>query len=294
MKNTITFFVAILVFIAFTSLTVNRTDKQKKFNIEDAVKSGLFKAEVKGLGGHSGECISINVINNSPTDTIIYIEPGRRFISLDTNVQDILIVRELPLLVRAGEEKKVSLFGFCCQATNAGPDKDEKFTIGQMADSQLVKLAVFLNQNPYDEYTIQNAVWVVSDNHALASVHSSNISKRKELRKLHQFLAVLKNLPVEFSWYTLTYKTDTTRLFSGVADSLYGDFDYSLWKNCAASLTLNDSQGRVIKRFFVEKSHNPNTYNYEIKMSVASLPKGKYFVRLIADNQMKSEKVFEL
>jgi len=273
---------------------VNHTDKQKKFSIEDAVKSGMFKAEVKGLGGHSGECITLNVLNLSSIDTTIYIEAGRRLNSVDSTVQDILVVREVPLMVKAGEEKNIKLFGFCCQATNSGPQKDAAYDLGHMADSQMVRLAVFLNQNPYDEYTIQNAVWVVSDNHPLASVHSSDVSKRKELRKLHALLASIKHLPVEFSWYTLTYKTDTTRLFSGVADSLFSDFDYSLWKNCAASLTLNDSMGKVIKRFFVNKAHNPNTYNYEIRISVANLSKGKYYVRLIADNQMKVEKVFEL
>jgi len=294
MKTAKISFLAIFILFVFSSLTVLHSDKQKKLSIEEAVKSGMFKAEVKGIGGYSGECITLNVVNLSSIDTTIYIEAGRRLNSVDSTVQDILVVREVPLLVRAGEEKNINLFGFCCQATNAGPGKDEEFTLGQMADSNLVKLAVFLNQNSFDLSTIQNAVWVVSNNHPLASVHSADVSKRKELRKLHTLLASIKLLPVNFSWYTLTYKTDTTRLFSGVADSLFGDFDYSLWKNCAVSLTLNDSKGKVIDHFFVNKGHNPNSYSYEIKMSVASLPKGKYFVRLIADNQMKSEKVFEL
>jgi len=44
----------------------------------------------------------------------------------------------------------------------------------------------------------------------------------------------------------------------------------------------------------VNKPHNPNKYTYEIKTSVYGYPKGKYFVRLFNDTQMKLEKTIEL
>ena len=276
--------------IFFSSLSTNKLVADKKLGIEDAVKKGLFKAIVKGKGGHGGECINLNITSICSVDTTIYVEAGRRLNSEDSTVQDILIVKELPIFVKAGEEKNVNLYGFCCQATNHSPSKDEKFDLGHMADSNLVKLAKFLNKNPFEEGIMQNAVWVISNNHPLSSVGSSDASKRKELKKLHNLLAAIKHLPIDYSWYSLTFKTDTARLFSGIPDSLYGDIEYSVWNNSNVSLTFSDSIGHVVKRFFVNKPHNPDKYTYEIKTSILGYPRGKYFVRLIANDQMKLEK----
>jgi hypothetical protein len=287
----LTILISVVVFTGFISV---KSSKEKKLTLGDGLKSGMFKASVKGKGGHTGDCILMNIVNTSSLDTTIYIEAGRRLNSVDSTVQDILIVKEIPLLVRAGEEKNINIFGFCCQATNHSPSKDEDFEIGEMADSNLVKLAVFLSKNTFDESIMQNAVWVVSNNHPLSSVGSSNANKRKELKKLHNLLAAIKNLPLDFSWYSLTFKTDTARLFSGVPDSLYGDIDYSLWNAVPASLLITDDRGHVVHRFFTEKIHNPNNYSYEVKLSVDGWPKGKYYLRLVANNQKKLEREFEL
>ncbi|OFX28470.1 MAG: hypothetical protein A2X08_07740 [Bacteroidetes bacterium GWA2_32_17] len=293
MKTT-TSVICLLFVIFLISATLPENNSLKILNIEDAINKGIVKAEVSGKGGHGGECINLNITNLSSVDTTIYVEAGRRLNSEDSTVQDILIVKELPILVKAGEEKNVNLLGFCCQATNHSPSKGEKFDIGHLADSELFAIAQFLNKNPFDEDIMQNAVWVVSNNHPLSSVGSSNQNKRKELKKLHNVLAAIKHLPEDFSWYSLTFKTDTAKLFSGVPDSLYGDIEYSVWNNCEVSITLSDSIGHVVKRFMVNKPHNPNKYNYEIKTSVYGYQKGKYFVRLFTNNQMKLEKTIEL
>jgi hypothetical protein len=284
----------LLAIIIFSSLSTDNKVTEKKLGIEDAVNKGLIRATVKGKGGHGGECISLNIINLASVDTTIYVEAGRRLNSVDSTIQDILVVKELPILVKAGEEKNVNLFGFCCQASNHSPSKDEKFELGHLADSNLVKLAMFLNKNKFEDGIMQNAIWVVSDNHPLSSVGSSDANKRKEMRKLHNLLASIKHLPVDFSWYSLTFKPDTARLFSGIPDSLYGDIEYSVWKNSSVSLTLSDSIGHVVKRFFANKPQNPDKYTYEIKTSVFGYPKGKYYVRLFANDQMKLEKIVEL
>ncbi len=287
-------FLLLLAIIVFSSLSSDKKVEVKKLGIEDAINKGLIRAVVKGKGGHGGECINLNIISIASVDTTIYVEAGRRLNSEDSTIQDILVVKEIPIFVKAGEEKNINIYGFCCQASNHSPSTNEKFDIGHMADSGLVKLAQFLSKNPFEDGIMQNAVWVISDNHPLSSVGSSDASKRKELRKLHNILATIKHLPIDFSWYSLTFKSDTARLFSGVPDSLYGDIEYSIWKNSSVSLTLSDSIGHVVKRFFSNKPQNPEKYTYEIKTSVFGYPKGKYFVRLFANDQMKLEKTVEL
>lgn len=291
MKSLIKLLLIIVLFVITFAFNYN---KAKILNIEDAINNNYVSANITGLGGYRGYCILLQVSNLLNVDTTIYIEAGRRLNSIDSTVQDILITKEVKLFVKAGEQKNINLFGFCCQATNHAPSQNEKFDVGHLADSNLVKLAKFLNSNNYDNDIIQNAVWVISNNHPIYSVGSSNSTIRKKINNLYNTLASIKHLPIEYTWYSLTYKTDTAILFTGIPDSLYGDFDYQLWNNSNVSITMNDSTGHVVKRFMANKPHNPDKYNYEVRTSVFGFPKGKYTINLFANNQLKIVKKIEL
>ncbi|PKP19512.1 MAG: hypothetical protein CVU05_11165, partial [Bacteroidetes bacterium HGW-Bacteroidetes-21] len=157
MIRTISIFAFLLVFlVSFT------TSEDKKLTLENALKTNMMMASVRGLGGYQGFCVEISATNTTDHDTTFWVEPGRRFESADTNVQDILLVKEIPLYVKAGQTVKVPLYGFCCQATCGAPKTDEVFSNGKMADSNLVRLARFLAKNTYDDDVMQHAVWIVS------------------------------------------------------------------------------------------------------------------------------------
>lgn len=282
-----------IILLLLLALFAVKDDKKKLF-LNEALEKSMIKADVSGLGGYQGYCIELTATNTSSIDTTFFIEAGRRLDSEDSTVQDILLVKEIPLFVKAGETKTIPVYGFCCQATNSGPSKGEKYRIGDLKNEKLVAIAKFLNEYNYDLSTTQSAVWIVSNGHVLSSITAETPEKRKEIRPLQNFLAKLMGLSETFSWYTLSYKEDTTRLFSGNADSLFGDYEFELWNNCIVKLIINDDKNNVIRRLIVDKAYNPGKYSYELKMNVSEWPKGKYYVRLYSDNQRKVERVFEL
>lgn len=271
-----------------------KDDEDKKLLLSEALEKNFVKTEVSGLGGHSGFCVEISATNQSSIDTTFWIEAGRRLESADSTIQDILIVKEVPLYVRAGETKKVPVYGFCCQATNGGPKQGEVFRPGKMADEKLTAIAQFLNQHNYDETVCQSAVWIVSNGHSLASITADTPEKRKEVKPLQTFLAKLMGLSEKHSWYSLSFTPDTTRLFSGHADSLWGDYEFEMWTNGLVRIIINDEKNNVVRRLVIDKPYNPGKYSHEIKLKVTDWPKGKYYVRLYTDNQRKVEREFEL
>lgn len=139
---------------------------------------------------------------------------------------------------------------------------------------------------------MKHAIWTVSDDKPIQSIHDNTPENAERVKALQKFVADLKG--IEIPWYTLTYKPDSSRLFSNKPKYLYGTFNYQLRHRCSTSLVLRDSQGRVIKLFFVDKPQNPNKYNYPLELDVSKLPKGNYYLRLYADNQLHSEKIIEL
>jgi len=282
-----------LFILLFMTVLINDSE-DKKLLLSEALDKNYVKTEVSGIGGHSGYCVQLTATNQSSIDTTFWIEAGRRLESEDTTIQDILLVKEIPLFVRAGETKTIPVYGFCCQATNGGPKVGELFRPGKMADEKLVAIAQFLNKNKYDESVCQSAVWIVSNGHSLASITADSPEKRKEIKPLQTFLAKLTGQSEKHSWYSLAYTPDTTRLFSGHADSLWGDYEFEVWNNCLVRLIINDEKNNVVRRLMVDKPYNPGKYTYEMKLNVGNWPKGKYYVRLYMDNQRKVEREFEL
>ncbi len=295
-KKKITFIGILFLFalFAFTYISEKKIGEEKSISIEKALNEGIVSAEFSGAGGHSGDVIDLELRSLIPVDTLIKIEAGRRLTSDDTLLQDILIVRELELFLAANEVKRLKLFGFCCQASNGGPKLGSGFKVGFMEDSSFIYLARFLSKSNLPIGVMQSAIWVLSDNHALNSIHNDNEKDREKMKGLFGLLASIKGLEYEYPWYTLKYQTDTSRVFSGRPNQMFAEVEYYLSHQSNVDLFIKDSNNLLVKKIFMNRPHHRGEYNYRFTLDVANMPKGKYYLRLYADNQLKMLKEFEL
>jgi len=302
MKKSIKIAIIILlpfILFAFSNYySLKIKDKKDKFiSIEKAIKNDIVSAKITSTGTYSGAAINIEIENLTPIDTIIRFEAGRRLICEDTSKQDILIVKQIDLILAANESKRVNIFGFCCQAHNGAPKLDSKFDVGYMEDSTFIKLANFLTKYNYPTNVMQNAVWVLSDNNSLSSIPKNNSEDKKtkkKMKNLFQFLAALKGIKFVYPWYTLQYKNDTSRVFSNRPNRMSAEIEYYLAHQCNVDLVIKNKQNIVVRKLFTNKPYHRGTYTYNLDINVGKLPKGKYYLRLYADNQLKMEKEFEL
>jgi len=285
----------VIIFLSFVAVSPVLKDNKKKYlSIEDAIKNKVVTASIIGKGGHTGECIDLNIESLIDKDTLIRIEPGRHLVSDDTLLQDILIIKEIQVLLAAKEKKLMNIFGFCCEATNHSPYKGAKFNVGYMPDSSFIKLAMFLSASNLPLDVMQSAVWVLSNNHTINSITNENENDKPKMKELYKLIAGVKGLDMKFPWYTLKYKTDTARLFSNRPVKLLAEFEYSLSDPANVDLLIRDSRNVVVTNLFTDRPQNPNNYNYRFSLDVAKWPKGKYFVILYVDNQLRIKREFEL
>ncbi|MBN1253325.1 MAG: hypothetical protein JXR51_10430 [Bacteroidales bacterium] len=163
-----------------------------------------------------------------------------------------------------------------------------------MEDSSFIKLAQFLNKSELPINVMQNAIWVLSNNHSLNSIHNDKKENAEKMKELFQLLSYLKKIVYVFPWYTLTYKTDTSRVFSNRPNYMFAEIEYYLPHQSSVDLLIRDSKNLIAKKIFIEKPHHQGNYNYKFDLDVGNFPKGKYYFRLYADNQMIMEKEFEL
>jgi len=283
------------IFLSFIIVQKNNDPIDKKYiSIEKAIEKGLVSAKISGKGGHKGECIELNIESLIDNDTLVRIEPGRRLVSDDSTLQDILIIKEIQLFLAAREKKALSLFGFCCQATNGSPGKDAIFDIGFMEDSSIIILAEYLGKSGLPLGVMQSAVWVLSNNHSISSIHNDNENDRNKMKELYGLIAGIKGLEFKFPWYTLKYEQDTSLLFSNRPNKFFAEIDYNIAHSANVDLVIRDTLNRHVTNIFTNKPHHPNTYNYRFNLNVVQWPKGKYYLMLYVDNQMRLRKVFEL
>lgn len=265
-------------------------DSVDSLTIQECLDSNFIKTNVKSLGGFQEECIFLSIENITDKDLNVILEPGRRLVSDDSTIQDILIVKKVIVLVSVGEKKKINGYGFCCQASFGGPFKDAVYSIGRMASENLVKLANIINENDFPTSAVQHAIWVISDGHTLSSVYDANSDT---LRFLHESLAEI--LDIEIPWYYLTYVQDTARLFSDRPKTIYGKFDYYIKNNSIITINIRNFRGEVVKTLIEQKPKNPGTYTYHLNLNVVNFPKGNYEIYVYTDyGQTIVKKEFEL
>lgn len=274
-----TLFTLIQIF-AFNFLTA----KHKIYTIDKACKAGLATIKIRGTGNYRGDCLKINIKNNGDDSLFILLEAGRRLDSKNQMEQDILVTKEQLYKLEPHQKKEFFVYGFCCQASNHAPRKDSLFSIGKMADLNLISLAKYCNKNNFSILETQSAVWCVSDKRPLASISASNES-------LRYFVSLITK--EEMPWYQIEYHDATSNtVFSDRVERVTGNIMYTLKNDDFYKIELHDAKGNLIQNFTDNKVAVKGTYDYWFNMQVSNYPKGKYYIHIYNGNELVTKKEF--
>ena len=258
--------------------------KHKTVTIDKAYKSGIVKLKIRGTGTYKGNCLKMTLQNNTDDSLYILLEAGRRLDSKNNKEQDILVTKEQIFKLESHQKKDFSIYGFCCQASNHAPSRDSLFSIGKLADTNLVSLAKFCNINKFTVGETQSAVWCVSDRRPLASISASNESLRYFVSKITK---------EEMPWYQLEYHdASSNTVFSDRVERVTGNIMYTLTKDDFYKIELHDAKGKLIQNFTENKVATKGTYDYWFNMQVSNYPKGKYYIHIYNGNELVTKKEF--
>ncbi len=262
-----------IVFALAILLASNAFAKKDTVSVEKAFNGKFIKLDISGKGGYQGHCISMKIKSQYQDSLMVYIEAGRRLDSKDSTQQDILVVKDLFVILLPNQEKSVDVTGFCCQAHNGSPLAKSIFFVGQLADKNLYDLGRYLNTAKLKDNSIQNAVWCISDNNEISSVLDDGT---EEVSKLRKFLAKLKG--IVSPWYNIYYKKVKNQLFSGEPERVTGNFDYYISDFSVVIVNIRDAKGTIVKSFSVGSSVQRGSHTYNLDWRTNNAPKGKYTV----------------
>lgn len=276
--------------ISAKNYTSNPIKKEIFVSIEKLIKENKLEAKINGIGGHTEECVAFDLKNLTADTLYIHLEAGRRLTSIESETQDIFVVKNKAIRLEPHQEKTIIGYGFCCQSSNSSPSIKSEFNIGLMTPPEWLKLAEVIDENNFPSEAIQSAVWVLSNNHKLSSVHHEDLEK---IQLLRQTLADIKGIILP--WYTLTYQKDTAQLFTDKPDKLISDISYYLKTNSSVHINIRNAQGNLV--YTVAKRINPGRgqHSFHLRLPVNNWPKGEYALYIYEDdNNLNTKKIFEL
>lgn len=279
--------------LAFTKKVEN------KVTITDAVNKGMVKVKLSGKGGHSGNCLTLDIQNLKQSEMQIAFDAGRRFNSNNDEEQDLLMVRDQVITLKAGEKKKVDLSGFCCQLSNHSPSNGSGFSLGKPAEDKLLKLARFISSKAIPDHIVQEAVWCISDgqdpsNISVMETESRNEKIQNNISELRKFVCDLTGK--EDPWYSTPQKRVETpeRLIEPNPVEVYGAIKYEVKSSTVINSELQDESGRTIFAMPGKNVMDKGTWDYNFHLKVEGFPKGKYHVILKAGATQIMDKEFTI
>ncbi len=279
---------SILVLFAL-SIALSRVMAIDCLSLEEAGKRGLVKLVIKSKGGCTGQVIEMKIKNLGHQLLNLKLEAGRRLDSKNDSQQDILVTKSEEFAVSNNEDKTLHVYGMCCQAHNSGPTNNSEYSIGRMADSNLVKLAEFIDKNKYfSSCASQHAIWAISDGNSIGGISGDN---KYESDKLKKYVSKLTGRPIPK--YNVDYAIEGSDETMGRARKIEGTFEYTLPANAHVSLAIYDSTGTLVQTLFKEEAHQSGDYKLYYTFRTAHLDQGTYYARLKMDGMTQKEMKIE-
>lgn len=277
-----------IVAMLLTCLQLDST--AQALGIGEALKKGLVSVTASGAGGHSGQCLQLQIKNISKKKLEIKVPAGQIFEAGDSSLQNLMVSKSENFLVESGKSNTGKLFGFCIEAGDGSPGESSIFKMGKLAEGNLLKMANYLNDNQmHDHPSAQYAVWAVTDADRLEGIGDPSLTK---------FVADLLGKPVPE--YHIQYNAPPQdRQLPGQpanwreAFAMNGLFYYDLAADKQVDFGLYNEAGELVHTLFKNRLQKRGSHKFRFEFEIKGLPKGKYFARLMHHETVIKELAME-
>lgn len=253
-------------------------------SIQDALNKNLIALTIKSLGGHSGQCILITTQNKTAGNLLIHLEAGRFMMPDDSTRQRMIITKERLIALGPQATDTVKSYAMCTQMHKAGPLVKTIFSLGKMAEGNLLKLVEIINKNNYQTMAAQSAIWSVSDNNDITDVYSDDQGEMIILRKFVSAVKLEDALTKKYADYIgfFIVKTDIedSTFLKYANGKIEGAIQFELTEDASLYLTLYSEKGTLVKSCFQNKLYKTGIHTVQYEFNYASTPRGNYHLKL--------------
>jgi hypothetical protein len=279
----------LIIFIAFTCFIImySKTVYCKEISITEALRNKMITIKVKSTAEHTGECLSVRMVNLKNTKLNIIIEAGRMFIPADSNVQNLIVVKRENIELAPNQIKTNKITAVCAQKEDAGPRQDLVFTTGNFGNNEAKKFAEWLdNKAYYNNSNTQNAMWTFTDNMAPEfSIYSEHD------KEMLAYVATAKNLNYEklLKKFTSTYNPPAKTRFTFTST-----LNFTVSTPQVLKVVLCDKNNAVVKQCIASDTLALGPNSKSVVITNDDLENGKYYLKVFIDGKMITRREIDM
>lgn len=145
--------------------------------IQDAVEKKMIGYKITGSwnqydqqqfldadGQYFGKCMTIDIKSKVDSTIRIYIVNGLMLMCEDTATQDMIITKPIYVELEPRKSKTVQLYAMCSEIHDFMPHSQTSYSVGSMADNNLVAITKAIDDMFMHNVVGQGAVWAYTDN----------------------------------------------------------------------------------------------------------------------------------
>lgn len=178
-----------------------KTREPVELSIIEAIDRGMLELKIIGAydpsifyemvdkdGVHYGKCMAIILKSKIDTLVLLRLDCGIQLFPIDTSVQTMIVTSKSIFPLYPNQTYATRFYAMCGQLHDVAPSIETTFRIGDLADTGLVKLATYLNDNYIQNKIGQHAMWAFTDQADFEELKkygadSISILKTKEILK---------------------------------------------------------------------------------------------------------------
>lgn len=250
--------------------------------LEEAIAKKMVTCRFTSNGNYSGESVVVSVTNLTGNPLTITIPNGTVFKPNEDKDQDLIIVEQQAIALKAKATGNQVLDGYCMEASDHSPTSDNGMKLSKTTNSKLMELAAFVDKKGYDSYTLQDAVWAVSDGNSISNIDSDT----EQGKALRTFLAKLTDQ--EDPWYETKQERVVTpeRLIENNPVSVNGKIRIESSGNMKIHEVVQKVGGEVKNTSPEMEFARKGIVNYEFTLTVKGWEKGNYEVKVMNGDKL--------
>jgi hypothetical protein len=290
MKNLFKITVLVSFFVIFSAFDSEIPQKQEKvlvgetINLEKAISDKLISVNFVSNGQYAGKSIIAEMRNLTATAIKICVPAGTYFQAPSDKEQDLLIPQDEYFALFSNQKKSITLNGFCTNLANKSPKEGGKFKLAaDKTPKEMAKLLTFLKGKKYEDHTLQDAIWSITNQSSVSSVYGEDAPGIESLRK-HLF-EITKQ---KETWYTSPQTIEVLEdgTINRETASIKGDLIYTTKKGAKVHSEVVNPEGVVKIKTNQRTMEISGELSYNFKVEVQGWKKGTYKVNVIEDNKV--------
>jgi hypothetical protein len=168
-----------VVAVITTLLSFGQDQQNKKptvLPINEAIEKGLLELKISGAedprifhevvdrdGVHFGKCMAIILKSNIDSLILLKIECGTELIPFDSSFQTMIVTKTVELPLYPDQSYATRFYAMCGQIHDGAPYIESTYKVGELSDSNTVKLAKYFEKHFIQNMIGQHALWAYTD-----------------------------------------------------------------------------------------------------------------------------------